>query len=100
MMNVRHADRTLQRLEAEPGFRAKRYGPEIIKAFRRRMAVIRAARDEQDFYALKSLHYEKLQGNRSRERSMRLNDQFRLILRIETEPGGRMVVVVGIEDYH
>jgi proteic killer suppression protein len=44
------------------------------------MQYIRAASDERDFYALKSLHYEKLHGKRSHQRSMRLNDQFRLIL--------------------
>ncbi len=99
-MNVRHADAMLERLESDHDFRVKKYGPDIIKAFRRRMATIRSARDERDFHALKSLHYEKLKGNRAHERSMRLNDQFRLILRIEVQADGRTVVVVSIEDYH
>jgi proteic killer suppression protein len=99
-VNVQHADRTLERLERDVHFRVKKYGPDMVKAFRRRMAAIRSARDEQDFYGLKSLHYEKLRGNCSHERSMRLNDQFRLILRIEAAPDGRRVVIVSIEDYH
>lgn len=74
-------------------------GHEVARAFRRRMQFIRAALDERAFYAMKSLHYEKLKGGRSHERSMRLNDQWRLILRIETA-GERTVVVIGIEDYH
>lgn len=48
---------------------------------------------------MKSLHYEKLKGKRSHQRSMRLNDQFRLIVEIE-EANGRTVVVISIEDYH
>ena len=98
-MLVRHADRKLERLEFEASFRGG-FGPDLVKAFRRRMQFIRDAADETDFYALKSLHYEKLKGSRSHQRSMRLNDQFRLILEMEDDPAGRVVVVVSVEDYH
>ena len=71
-----------------------------MKAFRKRVQLIRAATDEREFYALKSLRYEKLKGNRSHQRSMRLNDRFRVTLEILQEPGDRIGVIVGIEDYH
>jgi proteic killer suppression protein len=71
-----------------------------VKAFRKRVAFIRAAADERDFYAMKSHHYEKHKGNRSHQRSMRLNDRFRLILEIEKGAAGRTVVIISIEDYH
>jgi toxin HigB-1 len=64
------------------------------------MQVIRAALDERDFYALKSLRYEKLKGRRGHQHSMRLNDQFRLIVEYEGTGPDKTVVVVGIEDYH
>ena len=64
------------------------------------MQVIRAALDERVFYAMKSLHYEKLKGDRVGQRSMRLNDQWRLILRIEEDDTGKLVVIVSIDDYH
>ena len=48
---------------------------------------------------MKSLHYEKLKGRRAHQRSMRLNDQFRLILEIEIV-NDRTIVVVSVEDYH
>jgi proteic killer suppression protein len=97
-MLVRFADRKLERLEVDPGFRAG-FGPDVVKQFRHKMAIIRAALDERAFYALKSLHYEKLKGSRSHQRSMRLNSQFRLIVEIEVDPE-RVVVVVSVEDYH
>jgi proteic killer suppression protein len=97
-MDVRFADHKLERLESDPGYSAG-FDHTLVKAFRKRMALIRNAEDERDFYALKSLHYEKLKGKRKEERSMRLNDQFRLILKIEVF-GNRTVVIVGIEDYH
>ena len=97
-MRVRHADRKLQRLEAEANY-APGFGRDVVKAFRKVMAVVRAAPDERAFYGLKSLHYEKLKGDRRRQRSMRLTDQFRLVLELHDEEG-RIVVVIGIEDYH
>ena len=97
-MNVRFADHRLQRIESDGSYSGG-FGHDIARMFRRRMQLIRAAVDERAFYALKSLHYEKLKGSRSLQRSMRLNDQFRLILEIETQPE-RTVVIVSIEDYH
>jgi proteic killer suppression protein len=97
-MRVRHADKKMERLETDPQYTVG-YDRALVKAFRKRMQLIRGAVDEREFFALKSLHYEKLKGKRQHERSMRLNDQFRLILQLE-EAGGRIVVIIGIEDYH
>jgi proteic killer suppression protein len=97
-VQVRHADPKLERIEIDKGFRGG-FDHKIIKSFRKTMAIIRAAVDERTFYAMKGLRYEKLKGNRARQRSMRLNDQFRLILELE-EKDGVIVVVIRIEDYH
>jgi proteic killer suppression protein len=63
------------------------------------MQMIRAAEDERVFYALKSLHYEKLHA-RPGQHSMRLNDQWRLIVEYEEAADGKTAIVVAIEDYH
>ena len=65
-----------------------------------RMQAIRAAKNKTDFYALKSLHFEKLKGKRKHQYSIRLNNQFRLILEIEEDKQGNTIVVIDIEDYH
>ncbi len=64
------------------------------------MQHIRAAADERDFYAMKSLHYEKLAAPRDHQHSMRLNDQYRLIIEVAEESETKHIIVVGIEDYH
>lgn len=58
--------------------------------------------DERTLYASRSLHFEKLKGPRREERSVRLNDQWRLILCLEETAGtkGKTVVILGVEDYH
>jgi proteic killer suppression protein len=58
-----------------------------------------AAADERDLYGLKSLHYEKLKGDRSHQRSLRLNQQFRLIVELERH-NGKTVAIIEIVDYH
>ncbi len=98
-MDVRFEDPSLERLEADPKYTAG-LDAALVKAFRKRLQFIRAAVDERAFYAMRSLHYEKLQGDRAGQRSMRLDDQWRLILRLEEDDAGKQVVVVSITDYH
>lgn len=98
-MNVRHANKKLERVELEKDFHGG-FGPDVVKAYRRRIQFLRDAESEQDFYAMTSLHYEKLKGDRSHQRSMRLNKQFRLVLQIEKDKAGNTVVILSIEDYH
>lgn len=99
-MEVDFEDESLRRLESELGYSAG-HGPEVVKAFRRRMQLIRNAPDERDFYALKSVRFEKLKGDRVGQYSMRLNLQWRLILKlVERESEKKLVVIVSITDYH
>lgn len=98
-MQVEHSDTALERLETEPGFHAG-FGRDVVVAYRKRMQLIRAARDERDFYALKSLRFEKLKGDRAHQRSMRLNDQWRLIVEVKPATPKNIIVIIAIEDYH
>lgn len=92
-------DERLDKLEVDAGFDGG-YASAIVKAYRRRMQQIRAAVDERDFYNQKSLRFEKLRGDRAHQYSMRLNDQWRLILEFEGKGPNKVIVIVGIEDYH
>jgi len=98
-MRFRHADKNLQRLDQEPLYNAG-LAENLVNAFRMRMQAIRAAANENDLRALKSLHFEKLKGGLQHQYSMRLNAQFRLIFEIEKGEQGNTIVIHGIEDYH
>lgn len=98
-MEVRFHDASLDRLETEPDFTAG-FDQAIVRAFRLRMQIIRAATDERAFYALKSLHFEKLNGARSHQHSVRLNKQWRLILEFDGSGSTKVVCIIAIEDYH
>jgi proteic killer suppression protein len=97
-MEVRFENDELDRLEVQAG--NGRFSEAIAKAYRKRMQQIRAASGTQDFYALKSLHFEKLKGDRAGQWSMRLNDQWRLIMKIAEKDGRTEAVICDITDYH
>jgi toxin HigB-1 len=98
-MEVEFGDDHLERLERDRGYTAG-LAQAIERAFRKRMQFIRAALDERDFFSMRSLRFEKLKGARSHQYSMRLNDQWRLILEIKPGNPKNIIVVVAIEDYH
>jgi proteic killer suppression protein len=98
-MEIAFADDSLDRLETDPAYTAGFSGA-VVKAYRKRVQQIRAATDERTFYSLKSLHFEKLKGDREGQYSMRLNDQWRLILELTGSAPVKVVRIVEIVDYH
>src|SRR6266550_236104 len=98
-MEVRFRDASLDQLETDPEYTGG-YDQAIIRAFRLRMQMIRAAQDERTFYELKSLHFEKLKGDRSHQHSIRLNKQWRLILEFDGSGSAKVVCIIAIEDCH
>ena len=98
-MDVAFKDDALDRLETDANYSAG-YSDVIVKMYRRRIQQIRAAADERTFYARRSLRFEKLEGDREGQYSMRLNDQWRLIVELRGEAPSKVVYVVEIVDYH
>lgn len=98
-MEIKFADPDLELLYTDRKYGGGR-APGVVAAFRKRVGTIEAALDERDFIALRSLHFEKLKGKRDHQHSMRINDQWRLILEFEGKGAKKIVVVVSIEDYH
>jgi toxin HigB-1 len=84
----------------ETGKGTSDYPPEVVTAFQRRMAVIASAASEQDLYGLAALHYEKLQGRRRGQRSIRLHDRWRLIVTIEEDTQGQLMVILEISNHY
>ena len=84
-------------------------GPEVTRAFRKKVGFLAAAQSELDLRNYRALHFEKLKGDRAGQHSIRLDRQWRLILRIEDDgrsrettrrSSGRLLIIVEIVDYH
>lgn len=99
-MRIVFEDDQLRRLAEDATYAPKRYGRDLIKAYRKKIQLLRSAVDERDLYAMHSLHLEQLSGSRAGTSSIRLNRQFRLIIRFGTDENGRKVTVLEMVDYH
>jgi toxin HigB-1 len=98
-MQYRHANKTLQKIDEDADYNGS-FSDQVANKFRQRMELIRAADNENDLRALKSLHFEKLKGKRQHQYSITLDKQFRLVFEIEKDRSGNTIVVVQIVDYH
>lgn len=98
-MEVEFQDSELERLASDFTYMGKRSAA-VVKKFRNRINRIRQATNRMDLYALKSLRLEKLKGQRQHQHSMRLNDQYRLIVEFRREEEKEIVNIIEIGDYH
>ena len=72
----------------------------VITSCRNKLVVLRAAPDERTLRNWKSLHYEKLEGDRAGQRSIRLNKQWRLVFTMNSDATPPKITVLSVEDYH
>jgi proteic killer suppression protein len=99
-VDVIFATDELDRLEIDGAYTAG-LNQGLVKAYRSRINIIRQAVDERLFYAIKSLHFKKLGGKRKHQHSMRLNNQYRLIVElVKHKPNSKAVKIIEITDYH
>lgn len=99
-MRIIFEDNALERAAQDAYFTPKGWGPDVVGAYRKQIQRLLAAVDERDLYAIKSLHLEKLSGDRAGTSSIRLNKKYRLIVNFRTESDGRVVIVIEMVDYH
>ena len=98
-MKVVFADEALELIEGnEAG--ATRLPIGIIKSARRKLTALRAAIDDRSLRNWKSLHYKKLKGDREGQRSIRLNDQYRMVFELDEETEPQTITILKIVDYH
>ncbi len=72
----------------------------VIKAARRKLIQLEAARDERDIRNLKGLNYKKLQGDREGQRSIRINDQYRIVFTLSEAESPPVITIIEIGDTH
>lgn len=80
-MQIEFADKKLALVETVDAPKTK-LPISVIESMRSKLQFLRNVPDERSLRNWRSLHYERMEGE---ERSIRLNDQFRLIFTIDTE---------------
>jgi toxin HigB-1 len=99
-VRIEFVDEELRRLYVDPEFVISRFSPELVRAYRKKVGFLVQANSELDLRAYRALRYEKLRGDRAGQHSIRINQQWRLILRVETDEDGQMLIIIELVDYH
>ena len=91
-MEIEFRDKTLALVETDQAAET-RLSLAVINSLRDKLVFIRAAADERSLRNWKSLHYEKMEGE---ERSIRINEQFRLIFTIDTASQPNKITILRV----
>jgi proteic killer suppression protein len=94
-MDIEFRDEKLALVETDRAAETK-LSVSVINSLRKKLGIMRAAPDERTLRNWKSLHYEKMDGE---EKSIRLNDQYRLIFTLNTECRPNKAIVLRIWDH-
>lgn len=98
-MQIAFKDAKLERTYLS-GRNVARLGDNVFKAFVAKVRILAGAASEADLYEVKSLHFEKLSGDREGQRSIRLNGQFRLVFELRRLEDGTLAYIIEVVDYH
>lgn len=99
-MRVAFASDRPRRLLEDPRYAQKVLGADIAQAYRKKLRLIEAVDSEHSLRAFGSLHLEQLKGDRLGTSSIRLNRQWRILLRFQADGKGRMAVIIDVTEYH
>ena len=98
-MEIEYKDPELEQMASNPNNYIGKSSL-LIRAFLKRVNIVKQAVDRRDLREIKSNHLEKLKGKRQHQHSLRLNDQYRLIIEFKHKEGKEIVSIIEIEDYH
>lgn len=98
-MKIEFKNKDLELVETDQAIKTK-LPLHVINSCRKKLCFMRAAPDEITIKNWKSLHCEKLKGDKDGQVSIRLNDQWRMLLRFDKNNNPPKIIVLSIEDYH
>jgi proteic killer suppression protein len=97
-MRIRFSNDELDRAEVDLRFRPP-FATQMLKAYRKKLNSLRATVDERDLWNNKGLNFEKYHAVPG-QYSIRLNDQYRILLEMEGEAPNKTLVIVAITDHY
>lgn len=94
-MEVEFRDTKLELVETDRAAETK-LPVGVINSLRNKLRFLRSVPDERSLRNWRSLHYEKMTNN---ERSIRINDQYRLIFEIDTTRQPNKLTILRVWDH-
>ncbi len=83
-------------VEENPTKELRTFPADLVRAARKRLAMLHAAKELRDLLSPPGNRLEKLRGERKNEYSIRINDEWRIVFRFS----GGNAEDVRVEDYH
>ncbi len=99
-VKVEYVDTELRRLTHDSNFELHCWSRAVVVAYRKKILLLMSAKDERDVQAMRSLNLLRTRGKTAGTYSVRLNDQFRLVLKFDAQDGDRVAVVLGLVECH
>lgn len=97
-MQVRFRTRQLERCAAELNSAARAWGPRVGRRYVERVQLLQEAPSLDELFAVRTLGFHPLRGDRRGQFALRLTGRMRLI--VEPGPEDGSVTVVEVVDYH
>ena len=79
---------------------ARKFPSQVVDKFFSVMEIVTSVDNAAQLRQFRGLNYEQLKGKRKGQHSMRLNDQFRLVVNESKDQDGQLLLIVEITDYH
>ena len=98
-MLIEYDDPDLERLARDAAYTAG-FAPAIVKGFRKMVGFIKAVVDERALIAMHGLNFHPLDRDRAGQYSLKINDQYRLIVELRGDAPKKRIGVIEIVDYH
>ena len=77
-----------------------RYQPNIVKRYVRVVNILDSVDKTADLYRFRSLHYEKLVGNKAGIESVRVNDQYRIEFKSSETEGITISNIIELSNHY
>ena len=77
-----------------------RYQPDIVRRYVRVVNILDSVEKVADLYRYRSLHYEKLQGDKKGIESVRVNDQYRIEFKSNEAGGITICNIIALSNHY
>ena len=77
-----------------------RYQPHIVKKYVRVVNILDSVNKPTDLFRYRSLHYEKLVGDKAGLESVRVNDQYRIEFKSSEEEGITICNIIELSNHY
>ncbi|MBR5634260.1 MAG: type II toxin-antitoxin system RelE/ParE family toxin [Prevotella sp.] len=77
-----------------------RYQPHIVKKYVRVVNILDSVNKPADLFRYRSLHYEKLVGDKAGLESVRVNDQYRIEFKSSEEEGITICNIIELSNHY